>query len=202
MSVKLNLGCAAQPIKGYINIDLDTVETMKERYPEADIDNGTKIYQYDIFNLPYESSSVDEVRCDSLIEHLSFVEEKSFFEETTRVLKKGGKVTFSTPDFEDTVKRWLKAEDNWKDFYRNDTDAIKNQHWFGQYSYTMNQRWGYLTASIFGSQNGDGQFHKNCYTEGKIIAILNFMGYEGIEVERYLWKDNRELMLRTTALKK
>ena len=29
-----------------------------------------------------------------------------------------------------------------------------------------------MGASIFGSQNGEGQYHKNCYTLKKIQAIL------------------------------
>lgn len=106
------------------------------------------------------------------MEHLSFEEEKKFFTEMKRVLRIGGVLKFSVPDFEETVKLWLRAEDDWKEFYRNDPDAVAQSHWFGQYSYSTKNRWGYLTASLFGPQNSEGQFHKNCYTEKKSRRCL------------------------------
>ncbi len=151
--VRLNLGCASRPLPGYINIDLDTLDEIKARYPNIDFPEDAEVFQHDIFNLPHGDGSVDEVRSDSMLEHLSFLEEKQFFYEMRRLLRPGGSLVFSVPDFEDTVKLWLKAKDDWKDFYRNDDEAIAQQHWFGQYSYTTDQRWGYLTASIFGPQN-------------------------------------------------
>src|SRR6267154_112118 len=104
--IKLNLGCASRPLRGYINIDLDTLEEMKARYPNLIIPEGMKIYQYDIFNLPFKDGTVSEVRCDSMLEHLSFLEEKKFFYEMVRVLRPGGSLVFSVPDFEDIVKKW------------------------------------------------------------------------------------------------
>lgn len=199
--IKLNLGCAARPLDGFINIDLDSLEEIQQRYPHLEFKEGTKIYNYDIFNLPYAECSVDLIRSDSLFEHLSYLEEKKLFLEVYRVLKPGGILEFSVPDFEDTVKLWLDAEDNWKDFFRDDEEAIKQCHWFGQYSYSTESRWGYLTASIFGPQNSPGQFHKNCYTEGKIRAILSHLSFEIIEISRYRWKEERNLMIQVNAKK-
>lgn len=199
--VKLNLGCASRPLRDYINIDLNTVEEMEERYPNIEIPKGISIYQHDIFNLPYKDSSVMEVKSDSMLEHLSYKEEKLFFLEMKRVLKKDGKLIFSVPDFEDTIKKWIKADDNWLDFYRDDEEAINKQHWFGQYSYSTKSRWGYLTASIFGPQNSPGQFHKNCYTEGKIRAMMQYLDFSVDELSRYLWKGERDTMLQVVATK-
>jgi hypothetical protein len=119
-----------------------------------------------------------------------------------RVLKSGGILDISTTDFEQIVKLWIAAEDNWKEFYRSDKEAILEQHWFGQGSYRTDQRWGYLAAMIFGSQNGDGQFHKNCYTEQKLRKMLDFLGFSISAVERYLWKGDREPMLRFVGVKR
>lgn len=199
--IKLNLGCASRPLPGYINIDLDTIEQIKERYPNLAIDDGLRIYQYDIFNLPFKDGTVSEVRCDSMLEHLSFLEEKKFFLEALRVLKIGGHLVFSVPDFEDTIKKWLAADDDWRDFYRNDPEAIAQQHWFGQYSYSTKNRWGYLTASIFGPQNSEGQFHKNCYTEKKIRAMLAFLGFRIDELSFFNWKEDRDRMIYVRATK-
>jgi predicted SAM-dependent methyltransferase len=200
--IKLNLGCGARPLPGYINVDLDSIEELKARYPLQEFPEDIEIYNYDILNLPFPGSSVAEIRADSLIEHLSFIEEPKFFYEIKRVLRPGGIFEFSTPDFEDAVKLWLAAKDDWKDFYRNDPEAISSDHWFGQYSYSTESRWGYLMAMIFGNQNGAGQFHKNCYTIPKIRAILKHLDFEELQISQYRWKGNRDLMILVHAVKK
>ena len=199
--IKLNLGCAGRPKSGYINIDIDTLDEIKVRYPQQKFSEDVEICQYDIFNLPFSDASVAEIRADSLLEHLSFLEEREIFYEVHRVLRPGGLFEFSVPDFEDTVKLWLNAKDEWKDFYRNDPEAISSQHWFGQYSYSTESRWGYLTASIFGPQNSEGQFHKNCYTIPKIRAILKYFDFEEREISHYNWKGDRNLMILVKAIK-
>ena len=168
--VRLNLGCGSTPLENYINVDMDSLEDLKERYPNKTFPD-CRIENWDIFNLPLEDNSVDEVRADCLFEHLDFREEKRAFEEVKRVLKPKGIFNLSVPDFEDVVKNWIKAEDNWIDWYRDDDDAISKKHWFGNYEYNFTNRWGYITASLFGSQNGEGQYHKNCYTIGKLKSI-------------------------------
>ncbi len=200
--IKLNLGCGGRPLPGYINIDTDSLENMKKRYPDQEFPEGIEIFNYNIFNLPYDSGSVSEIRADSMIEHLSFKEESLFFYEMKRVLKTGGMINLSTTDFVEITKIWLNAEDNWKEFYRDDPEAIRQEHWFGQYSYSTDNRWGYLSAMIFGSQNGEGQYHKNCYSEDKLKAILKYLGFECIKVTRFNWKGDRDPMLRVIAFKK
>jgi len=200
--VKLNIGCASRPLAGYINIDLNTLEEMKERYPTDTFPEDLQIFQYDIFNLPYPDDSVTEIRSDSLLEHLSFLEEKKHLYEVKRVLRQGGFFNFSVPDFEDTVKLWLKAKEDWRDFYRNDPEAIEKQHWFGQYSYSTESRWGYLTASIFGPQNSEGQFHKNCYTIPKIKALLEHLEFDVQEISHFHWKGDRNLMISVSSVKR
>ena len=86
--IKLNLGCASRPLKNYINIDQDNLKIIKKRYPNLKKIKNLRIYDYNIFKLPFKDSSVDEIRADGLIEHLSFIEEKKFFFEIKRVIKK------------------------------------------------------------------------------------------------------------------
>jgi predicted SAM-dependent methyltransferase len=200
--IKLNLGCGGRPLIDYINVDLNSLDELKKRYPTSKFPEGVKIFNYDIFSLPYQDNTVDEIFTDSLVEHFSFAEEPKFYREMKRVLKPGGIFTFSTPDFEDAVKLWLKAKDDWREFYRNDDEAIQQTHWFGTYTYGTENRWGYLTAMLFGNQNGIGQFHKNCYTEGKIRAMMNYLGFDVIELSRFRWKNDRDLMIKTIARKK
>jgi predicted SAM-dependent methyltransferase len=200
--IKLNLGCGGRPLPGYINVDMDSIEELKERYPFQNFSESLIVYNYDIFNLPFHDGSVTEIKAHSLIEHLSFIDEPRFFYEVKRVLKQGGIFEFSTPDFEDAVRLWLNAKDEWKDFYRNDPESIAQEHWFGQYSYSTDNRWGYLMAMIFGSQNGAGQFHNNGYSVAKIRAILKHIDFEELEVSRYRWKEGRDLMILVRSAKR
>src|SRR5439155_20851452 len=129
--IRLNLGCGGSPLSDYVNVDMDSLEALKERYPQQKFSDDIRVYDYDIFNLPYADGTVEEIRADSLIEHLPFVNEPRFFYETKRVLKPGGLLRLATPDFEATVREWLAAKDEWKEFYRNDPEAIRDKHWFG-----------------------------------------------------------------------
>ena len=199
--IRLNLGCASRLLEGYINIDMDSIEDIKKRYPNIEIKDDLEFMKADVLTLPFTSGSVDEIRCDALIEHFSFKEESKFFYEAKRALKTGGLLRFCVPDFEDCVKKWIEAEDNWKDFFRDDDEAIEQQHWFGNYSYSTDNRWGYLTASIFGTQNGEGQFHKNAYTVPKIKAICEKLGFGKPSIEKFQWKSDRDLMINVETRK-
>ena len=199
--LKINIGCGGRPLEGFINVDMDSLEELEARYPNSVFPKETKICNWDIFNLPIKDNSVSELLCEAMIEHLSFEDEPKFFREVKRVLEPGGKFVFSTTNFEEIAKLWLKAEDDWQDFYRNDEEAIMNKHWFGTYTYDMKNRWGYLIASIFGSQNGEGQFHKNCYSIKKIQAILKMLSLEEVSHEKFLWKGERDPMIRFIAKK-
>jgi predicted SAM-dependent methyltransferase len=200
-TLRLNLGCGPRPIPGYINIDVDDADEIQKRYPETAVPKDIEIRNEDILHLPYQDGTVDEVRADSLVEHLSFSEEREFFYEMKRVLRPGGLLKFSTPDFEDAVKLWLNAKDEWKDFYRNDPEAIARAHWFGQYSYGTDNRWGYLMAMLFGNQNGKGQSHRNAYTVSKIKAMLTHLNFEERCISHFRWKGNRDLMILVEAVK-
>jgi predicted SAM-dependent methyltransferase len=194
--IKLNLGCASRLLKDYINIDMDSIEQIKQRYPNIEIKDNLQFIQADVLKLPFEDSSVDEVRCDALVEHFSFQEESLFFYEIKRVLKSGGKFDFSTPDFDETIKKWTEAKDDWKDFFRSDEEATRSEHWFGNNSYSTDNKWGYLTACIFGTQNGEGQFHKNAYTENKILRICEKLNFTKPKITRFIWKQDRDVMLK------
>lgn len=200
--VRLNLGCGGRLLRGYINVDMDSLDQIRARYPNQVFEDDLIVVQYDIFNLPYPADSVDEIRSEGLIEHLPFIDEPRFFNEVVRILKPGGTVYLSTVDFEMAAKQWLEAKDDWQDFYRNDEEAIASQHWFGTYTYEPTNRWGYLTATFYGSQNGAGQFHTNCYSETKLRAICKKLNLNVESIERFRWKGNRDHMLGLTATKR
>ena len=200
-TLKLNLGCGGRPLSGFVNVDMDTLEQIRHRYPNQHFEDDLVVKQFDIFDLPYPDNSVDEVRSEGLIEHLPFIDEPRFFHEVVRVLRPGGILYISTVDFEMAAKQWLAAEDDWKDFYRSDPEAILSQHWFGTHTYQPHNRWGYLTATFYGSQNGLGQFHTNCYSEAKLRAVCKKLNLSVVSVEKFQWKGDRDHMLGLTATK-
>ena len=200
-ALKVNVGCGGHPLAGYVNIDMDSLDDLRRRYPGRQFADDLVLEPYDVLNLPFEDGSVEEVNADSFIEHLRFSDEPIFFNEIKRILKPGGRFVFSTPDFEEVARMFLEAKDDWRDFYRTDDEAITFQHWFGTYSPTLDNRWGYLTATIFGSQNGEGQFHTNCYTEAKIRAVCARIGLVVTEVSRFRWRGDRDPMVAVVAVK-
>lgn len=199
--IRLNLGCGGRPLRGYINVDMDSLDQIRARYPNQVFEDDLIVIQYDIFNLPYLNDSVDEIRSEGLIEHLSFIDEPRFFNEVVRILRPGGTLYLSTVDFEMVAKQWLEAKDDWQDFHRSDQEAILNQYWFETYTYEPSNRWGYLTATLYGSQNGAGQFHTNCYSEAKLRAICKKLNLNAVSIERFQWKGDRDHMLGLTAIK-
>lgn len=107
--MKLDIGCGRAPAPGHIGIDKTQI-----------IDNdGNKrvdvVMDIEVEKLPYEDSSIDEVRAMNVLEHigqLSFV-----LNECWRVLKVGGKLKGAVPmagtvvDFKDPthVRHFLPA---------------------------------------------------------------------------------------------
>ena len=200
-ALKLNLGCASRLLDGYVNIDLDSFERIKKRYPNIKVAQNGSFMQANVLDLPFDDESVDEIRADAILEHFSFKEESIFFHEAKRLLRPGGALFFAVPDFEEAVRKWLKAKDDWKDFFRDDDKAIEEQHWFGNYSYSTENRWGYIMASLFGTQNGEGQFHKNAYTVDKIIAICKKLNFNKPQISKFPWKGDRDLMISVETTK-
>ena len=198
---KLNIGCGGNPLLGYTNIDRDSLDELRQRYPQKNFDDSIIIENHDIFSLPYEQNSVDEINADGLLEHLSFSQEPLFLREIFRVLKPGGVFKFSVPDFEMACRSWLEAEDEWHDFYSETDEAIKSEHWFGTNTYDYKSRWGYIMATFYGSQNGPGQYHKNGYSIKKIKKMLSVVGFNQIDCSNFRWRGNRDYMIQTSALK-
>lgn len=200
--IKLNIGCGADLRNDYINIDSETIQRIIARYGlEEDYgrykDVYPEVHNYDVFNLPYKDGEVDEILCLGFVEHLSFEDERKFFLEVKRTLKQGGLLHLTVPDFDSLAKQWLDAKDDFQDFYMIGT----KEHWFGNCSRSLGNKWGYLTASIFGNQNGAGQFHKNAYTVGKICKIMNILGFT-YQFDFFYFKGTEVKMINCKAYKK
>jgi predicted SAM-dependent methyltransferase len=94
--LKLNLGCGADIIPGYINVD--------QFSEKAD-------QQYDISKLPHADNSVDEIFSSHVIEHFDFYAGQAVLKEWIRVLKPGGMLIIETPNFLTSCEAFCKASE-------------------------------------------------------------------------------------------
>lgn len=97
--VKLNLGCGANKIPGYVNIDVE-----KSCKPDLIVDFIND-------RLPFKAGSVDEIVIFHTIEHIGKHFHSRIFNEAFRVLKSNGKLYVSYPEFWKCAQLWHK---NWK----------------------------------------------------------------------------------------
>ena len=161
--IRLHLGCGPNIKPDYINVD-------------AWVDHPD-VVQADILDLPYEDQSVDEILSEHVFEHIGFEQEEVLWRGCFRVLKPGGKMTIETPDMEWLCRQFLVAPDRFEAFYQRGAKDHYSGHGPG-----IDNRWGMITTHFFGNQNGEGQFHKNGYTEGKFKAIAALVGFSSCDV--------------------
>ena len=88
--MKLNCGCGNRPLKGYVNIDIDS--------PHADI-------IADVTKLPFKECVFEEVYSRAVLEHISWRRTFDVLYEWRRVLKFNGKLVVIVPDWD-----WLKKQ--------------------------------------------------------------------------------------------
>ena len=201
--IKLHLGCGAILKDGWVNIDSESKEEIIERYgisgeERRQLELGPEIHQYDIFNLPFDDNSIDEILSEGMIEHLSFAEEPLFFYECARVLKPGGTLNVQTDDFDGLISLWLEAKDDFKEFYR----LGSHNHWFGENKKDFENRWGLLVTCFFGNQSSPGQYHRNCYTEKKLLKVFELIGFNVPEISREKYKGQFDPMIRAVGQKR
>jgi len=88
--MRINLGCHKWKLKGFVNVDIDPrVE------PDLLADTG---------KLPMQDNSVDEIYAGHMLEHFKLREDP--LKEWQRVLKPGGVITITVPDFEKGLEEY------------------------------------------------------------------------------------------------
>src|SRR3989339_515740 len=171
--MKLNVAAGPDILDGWFNMDL---------YPQ-----NSKVMKGDILSIPLPDRSCETVMANYVFEHLNFVDEPKAFSEVTRVLKPRGELIVKVPDFEDTVKKWLAAEDSWKCFYKLCKPSDPS-YGFG-HGFVMDQRWGVIMTHIFGSFAAPGLVHQNAYTYDKLLAIFSYLKLIGTRIETVIESD-------------
>lgn len=93
--VLVNLGCGVRYHRSWKNLDLHS------RTPDVTACNFLK-------GIPFDDASVDAVYCAAVLEHIAKCDAERFLAECHRVLKRGGILRISVPDFEEQTKLYLK----------------------------------------------------------------------------------------------
>tara|TARA_Y100000593_G_scaffold92396_1_gene183903 strand:+ start:3983 stop:4549 length:567 start_codon:yes stop_codon:yes gene_type:complete len=104
--LKLHLGCGDKHIPGFVNVDI-------QDSPAVDV-------LADVMELPYKENSVDLIYACSMLEHFGRNNNLKFFRKTCwtdvvkhwyTILKPGGKLYISVPDFEAVCIEYLENKD-------------------------------------------------------------------------------------------
>lgn len=104
-SLKLNVGCGTNKIQGFINID--TEESCK---PDL-------IHNIMEDPLPFPDGSAEEIVFFHCIEHIRKCYHRAVLTEFARVLKPGGKLYISYPNFWECAQRWKQNTGGMKKFW-------------------------------------------------------------------------------------
>lgn len=173
--LRLHIGCGSNVRPGWVNIDREA------RVPGVVTDVVPTA-------LPYPDGTVSAIVAEHVFEHFSFSEERDVWQEMSRVLRPGGSLTIEVPDFEWICRKFLEAEDDWRDFYR-----VGHPDHYAGCGRALDQRWGILQTMFFGNQNGSGQFHRSAYTEGKLRSLGSRLKFSEISITRLCNKGGQAL---------
>ena len=155
--IRLDIGCGSEETKrvGYIGVDAYT--------DAADI-------KANMWDLPYEDESVDEIYSAQALEHIPKNMVVPTLQEWKRVLKSGGKMHLQLPDLEWACMWWL-----------------------------SHQSIGWDMDIIYGTQKHEGEFHKTGFSTKIIWDYLQDVGgFTDVTIEfsggqsELIWKPQSE----------
>lgn len=120
--IKLNIGCGNKPIKGYVNIDIQS--------KKADI-------HAEASNLPFTANSIDVIENYHLIEHMTESDAFTALQHWFSLLKPGGILVIECPDIETVMRKYLSG----------DTKMLYSV--YGRHRYAHDSHlWGYSRGSL------------------------------------------------------
>ncbi len=130
--IKLHLGCGANKLEGWVNID-----SVKSFEPDLVHDISRP--------LPYADQTVDEILAEDLLEHFDKYMRFVVFSDWVRALKIGGVITVQVPNFKKILFRYFKfGYDNFVDFIFGE-NMLRSRFYIGHFG---NHKWGYSEASL------------------------------------------------------
>jgi SAM-dependent methyltransferase len=152
---KLNLGCGIDLQKDFINVDLYDLKDLKEKKGAL---NKAKVrgeyLQGDVRKLPFKDEYADYIIASEILEHIPLKDVVKTMIEWLRVLKKGGRMVITVPDFDEIAREWLEMD----------------------YS---PERYGEIAQVIYGNQITKGEFHTAPFNVRFFQNTLGKMGVNG-----------------------
>ena len=148
--MKLHLGCGKRFFKGYVHVDIQDYDHVDYK---TNVDN-LSIFEDDTASLIYASH---------VLEYFDFFEAKRVLKEWRRVLKPGGTLRISVPDFDSLLKVYSMTNRNIEKIIGPLFGRISSEKVFDQYIY-----------------------HKTVYNFSKIKDLLSQSGF--INVRKYDWR--------------
>jgi len=139
-SIRLNIGCGEYHLQGFINVD--------------QFANVNPDLLADALNLPYQPGTIDEIYAGHLLEHLTFEEGQKALKYWYSLLKSGGIIGITVPDFDIIAKKHL---------VNPTAESMKqiNDMWI--YSYVQDS------------------LHRYCYNEALLIDVMKDAGFVELE---------------------
>jgi SAM-dependent methyltransferase len=173
--VKLNLGCGLGLLEGFTNVDAFYTEeqiregaaTKQGPCQAAVVEPGATYVQANILNMPFPDDYADYALLSEVIEHFAITDVFPALSEVRRVLKPGGVVTITAPDFNGICNQWL--------------GTVASQ--VGTFKDWALYR--FLAETAYGNQAGEGEFHRCPITPDFLNVQLLIAGFEGIEMTVY-----------------
>lgn len=168
----IHVGCGSKILPNFTNID---------KYVKKD-----NIINYDVKALPYDTSSIDLVYSNHMLEHLPFRQNKLALREWFRILRSGGELILGIPDIELIMRKLL-------DPYLEEN----HRTWF---LYTL---FGYQadssnTNAFFDLNAPDdlGQYHCSGYSLLTIQDELMSLGFSIQEIYNYDGYDTPSIFVK------
>ena len=155
-NIMLHLGCSNRYLPGYIHIDLDNK-------PHIDYPN-TNIASLDMF----KNDEVDLIYNCGTFEYFDLQQAAEVLKEWYRVLRPGGVLRISVPNFESVVEVYL---NNGKDMFGEGILGL------------VYGRWPILDKD----NNEKVLYHKMIYDYRALSKVLQEAGFR--DVQKYNWKD-------------
>lgn len=137
--MKLHLGCGTKWLEGYLHVDI-------LEHEKIDIVSDLRKLS------AIQDSSVEEIYACHVLEHFGRNEVRNVLIEWTRVLKRGGLLRISVPDFSAVTKMYQK------------TGNISE-----------------LLGLLYGGQRNEYDFHKICFDLKSLEELLVSIGYQEIK---------------------
>ena len=134
-----------------------------ERFTSVDIE-GKPDVKANMWELPFRDGCIEEIWSSHALEHIPMARVIPTLKEWLRVLRVGGKLILSVPNFDYVARYWLTGPDR-----------------------------GWAEAMIFGMQRDTGDFHRCAFSPSLLRGDCEGVGFK-VERVLFEWSYNQETL--------